>query len=58
MLDKSGSPSGRSAGKEVAPKDGAPTNGSQASADRASLTYLTDAEPGIRRLRAGKGFSY
>nr|WP_029349745.1 DNA topoisomerase IB [Mesorhizobium ciceri] len=58
MLDKSRSPSGRSAGKEVAPKDGAPTNGSQASADRASLTYLTDAEPGIRRLRAGKGFSY
>ena len=33
-------------------------NGAQVSADQASLTYVTDSEPGIRRLRAGQGFSY
>jgi DNA topoisomerase I len=49
MLDRAGSPF---AGK-AAPKDGA-----QACADRASLAYVSDAEPGIRRLRAGKGFTY
>ncbi|MCF6118770.1 DNA topoisomerase IB [Mesorhizobium muleiense] len=58
MLDKSGSSSGRSAAKEVAPKNGAPKNGGEASADRASLTYVTDTEPGIRRFRTGEGFSY
>jgi len=29
-----------------------------AAAERADLTYVSDAEPGIRRRRAGKGFSY
>lgn len=28
------------------------------SADRASLSYVSDSEPGIRRIRRGKGFSY
>ncbi|TIP86678.1 MAG: DNA topoisomerase IB [Mesorhizobium sp.] len=58
MLDKTGSSSGRSAAREVAPKNRAPKNGGEASADRASLTYVTDTEPGIRRFRAGRGFSY
>lgn len=58
MLDKSGSSSGRSATAEVAPKSGAPRNGAQAAADQAALTYVTDTEPGIRRLRTGKGFTY
>ncbi|TJV54497.1 MAG: DNA topoisomerase IB, partial [Mesorhizobium sp.] len=58
MLDKSGSSTGRSAAKEGAPKNGAPKNGGEASADRASLTYVTDTEPGIRRFRTGRGFSY
>jgi DNA topoisomerase-1 len=53
MLDKSGSPSGRSATKDIAPNVEA-----QVSAHRASLTYVTDTEPGIRRTTAGKGFSY
>ncbi|TIS91821.1 MAG: DNA topoisomerase IB [Mesorhizobium sp.] len=38
--------------------DAAPKNGAQASADQASLTYATDTEPGIHRLRTDKGFSY
>jgi len=58
MLDKSASPSGSSAAEELAPKNGALTNGAQASAERASLTYVSDTEPGIRRLKTGKGFSY
>ncbi|PDQ22330.1 DNA topoisomerase [Mesorhizobium sanjuanii] len=69
MLDKSESPSGRlaaisgnasknGASKNGASKNGAPRNGGEASADRASLTYVSDAEPGIRRARTGKGFSY
>ncbi|TPJ39073.1 DNA topoisomerase IB [Mesorhizobium sp. B2-7-1] len=33
-------------------------NGAQNSADRASLSYVSDADPGIRRLRKGKGFRY
>lgn len=49
MLDMSGPPL---AG------DAAPKNGAQASAHRASLAYVSDTEPGIRRLRAGKGFTY
>ncbi|UVK40821.1 DNA topoisomerase IB [Mesorhizobium sp. AR10] len=53
MLEKSGSLSDRSAAGEAAPR-----NGAQASADQASLTYITDTELGIRRLRAGKGFAY
>ncbi|MCV3207206.1 DNA topoisomerase IB [Mesorhizobium sp. YC-39] len=58
MLDKSGSPSGRLAASDAASSAGVPKNGAQASADQASLTYVVDTEPGIRRLRAGKGFSY
>ena len=50
MLDRTGS---SSTGEDDAPK-----NGAQASADQASLAYVSDAEPGIRRLRAGKGFTY
>ena len=30
----------------------------QASAEEAGLRYVTDTGPGIRRRRAGKGFSY
>ena len=30
----------------------------QASAEEAGLRYLTDAQPGVRRRRAGKGFTY
>ncbi|PBB82820.1 DNA topoisomerase [Mesorhizobium sp. WSM3879] len=33
-------------------------NGAQSSAERAALSYVSDADPGIRRLRKGKGFSY
>jgi len=33
-------------------------NGAQSSAERASLSYVSDADPGIRRLRKGKGFAY
>lgn len=53
MLQKSGSSHGRPADEDAVPK-----NGAQTSADHASLTYVSDAEPGIRRLKAGKGFSY
>lgn len=62
MLDKAGSPSGRLAAEKLipgnGPTNGASRNGGEASADRASLTYVSDAEPGIRRVRNGKGFSY
>ena len=37
---------------EVVPAD------SEAVAEEAGLRYVTDAEPGIRRRRAGKGFAY
>ncbi|TPJ81179.1 DNA topoisomerase IB [Mesorhizobium sp. B2-6-2] len=33
-------------------------NGAQDSAERASLSYVSDTDPGVRRLRKGKGFSY
>ena len=56
MLDKSGAPSGRSAAGQAG--NGAPKNGAQTAAEQASLTYVSDSEPGIRRLKAGKGFSY
>ena len=49
MFDNSGSPR---AGQ------GASKNGAQGAAIQASLNYVTDAEPGIRRLGAGKRFSY
>ncbi|KRB19260.1 MULTISPECIES: DNA topoisomerase IB [Mesorhizobium] len=51
MLQKSGSSYSRSAG-------GVAKNGAQLSARDAALTYVSDAEPGIRRLKAGKRFSY
>ncbi|TIQ38719.1 MAG: DNA topoisomerase IB [Mesorhizobium sp.] len=38
--------------------DEARGNGAQNSAERASLSYVSDADPGIRRLRKGKGFRY
>ncbi|AEH86523.1 DNA topoisomerase IB [Mesorhizobium opportunistum] len=53
MLRRSGLSRGMSAGSCAAPK-----NGAQTSAEHAALTYVSDAEPGIRRLKAGKGFSY
>ncbi|UCI09260.1 DNA topoisomerase IB [Mesorhizobium sp. B1-1-8] len=53
MLQRSQSSLDRSA-----PEDDAQENGAQNSAERASLTYVSDADPGIRRLRKGKGFSY
>ncbi|MER9295410.1 DNA topoisomerase IB [Mesorhizobium sp. M0621] len=58
MLQKSGLSHSRSADGDAVPKNGTPKNGSQSSADHASLTYVSDAEPGIRRLKTGKGFSY
>jgi DNA topoisomerase I len=36
----------------------APTTDPEASAQAAGLRYVTDAGPGIRRRRAGKGFTY
>jgi DNA topoisomerase-1 len=33
-------------------------NGARSLAKSTSLNYVTDADPGIRRLRKGKGFSY
>ncbi|ESY67643.1 DNA topoisomerase IB [Mesorhizobium sp. M0051] len=58
MLQKSGLSHSRSAEGDAVPKNGTPKNGSQSSADHASLTYVSDAEPGIRRLKTGKGFTY
>jgi DNA topoisomerase-1 len=56
MLDRSRTSSGRSSAGQVG--NGAPKNGAQTSADQASLTYVSDSEPGIRRLKAGEGFFY
>ncbi|WP_296746714.1 DNA topoisomerase IB [Mesorhizobium sp.] len=53
MLQKSPSSPDCLPGEEGTRKDGA-----QDSADRASLSYVSDTDPGIRRLRKGKGFSY
>lgn len=53
MLQGSGSSRGRSSDQDVASKSAA-----QISAMDAALTYVSDAEPGIRRLKAGNGFSY
>ncbi|MFB9981773.1 DNA topoisomerase IB [Mesorhizobium kowhaii] len=53
MLQKSGLSHSRSADEEAVPK-----NEAQSSANHASLSYVSDAEPGIRRLKTGKGFSY
>ncbi|RWA73082.1 DNA topoisomerase IB [Mesorhizobium sp.] len=53
MLQRAQSSSGRLTGGEEMQR-----NGAQGSADRASLSYVSDADPGIRRLRKGKGFSY
>ena len=51
MLQRPQSPE-RSAGDEIQ------KNGAQSSAERASLSYVSDADPGIRRLRKGNGFAY
>ncbi|RAZ91863.1 DNA topoisomerase IB [Mesorhizobium hawassense] len=53
MLQHSHLSSNRSARDEEAGR-----NGAQSSAERASLSYVSDADPGIRRLRKGVGFSY
>ena len=39
-------------------KDAAPATSPAESADDARLRYVSDSEPGIRRKRAGRGFSY
>ena len=51
MLDKSRPKTGR------APK-AAPENGNEAAAERASLTYVNDTEPGIRRKGSARRFYY
>ncbi|QKC95181.1 DNA topoisomerase IB [Mesorhizobium sp. NZP2298] len=53
MLQGSGPSRGRSSDQDVASKSAA-----QISARDAALTYVSDAEPGIRRLKAGERFSY
>ncbi|MDX8477577.1 DNA topoisomerase IB [Mesorhizobium sp. VK24D] len=53
MLQRSRSSLDRSAGEDETRR-----NNVQNSAERASLNYVSDADPGIRRLRKGKGFSY
>ncbi|MGX7874731.1 hypothetical protein ACVDG5_020005 [Mesorhizobium sp. ORM6] len=53
MLQRSGSSFSRVAGGDTMPK-----NGAQISARDAVLTYVSDAEPSIGRLTAGKRFSY
>ncbi|CDX12174.1 DNA topoisomerase [Mesorhizobium sp. ORS 3324] len=53
MLQRSRSSLDRSAGGDEARR-----NGAQNSAERTSLGYVSDADPGIRRLRKGKGFRY
>ncbi|MET3518655.1 MULTISPECIES: DNA topoisomerase IB [unclassified Mesorhizobium] len=53
MLQRPQSSPERPAGEDETQK-----NGAQKSAERASLTYVSDADPGIRRLRKGKGFVY
>lgn len=53
MLDKLETPDGRSVAGESSIRGRA-----QTPADHAALAYVSDAEPGIRRLRTGKGFSY
>ncbi|WFP65232.1 MULTISPECIES: DNA topoisomerase IB [unclassified Mesorhizobium] len=53
MLQRSHPSPGRSASADEARE-----NGAQNSAERASLSYVSDADPGIRRLRKGKGFRY
>lgn len=53
MLQRAQSSSDRLAGGEQMQR-----NGAQSSAERASLRYVSDADPGIRRLRKGKGFFY
>ena len=58
MLQRSGLSHGRSADEDAVGKNDAPNGGAQTSADHASLTYVSDAGPGIRRVKTGKGFSY
>src|SRR5438445_332254 len=41
-----------------ASEDEARRNGAQNSAERAPVGYVSDADPGIRRLRQGRGFRY
>lgn len=53
MLDKSRPPAGRSTAANAEP-----SNGAEASAERASLSYVNDTEPGIRRKGSPKRFHY
>ncbi|MEI9430948.1 DNA topoisomerase IB [Mesorhizobium sp. Cs1299R1N3] len=53
MLQRTGSSRSR-----LADGDSVPKNRPQISARDTALTYVSDAEPGIRRLKAGKGFAY
>lgn len=52
MLDKSGSIEGPVA------QEGAASGRQQGAVFDTALTYVSDAEPGIRRIRKGTGFSY
>jgi DNA topoisomerase-1 len=45
-------------GSSPAGADAEPRNGGQGLAAKTALNYVTDQEPGIRRLRTGKGFTY
>jgi len=40
------------------PANGAPANGSIEAAAAARLHYVSDAKPGIQRIRVGRGFTY
>jgi DNA topoisomerase-1 len=53
MLQHSQASSDRSARAEETRR-----NGARSSADSTSLNYVNDADPGIRRLRKGAGFTY
>jgi len=44
--------------REAAPRHVAPIPESRAAARHAGLNYTSDEQPGIRRRKAGKGFSY
>jgi DNA topoisomerase-1 len=45
-------------GKEATPNGNGRAEAAEEAARQVSLTYVSDAEPGIRRRRAGKGFAY
>lgn len=58
MLQRSGLSRSHSADESAIAKNGVSKTGAQSSASHAALTYVNDAEPGIRRVKAGTGFTY